>query len=590
MLLFSSFFIVGVLAEETNSEEEPNGHGIVMDAVTGEPLHALLFLVNPEMDIVFTAETGEDGIFKLHLPVGGYVWEAEAENYNPGRGEFEVTERGWGIKIVLKPIEDPGIPEFNIVGMLVDATTGQGVFGHVGFINPDGLATEMDTKENGEFTILLPPGQWGWKAGARGYETREGRLLMERETIHLMIELIPLEQEEPEIRGAVLYGQVATPEGKPIPGALVMLHPMFREDPPPEPRIPEDPNVGSKETDRLTASGEIPEEESTRVENDLPAGITLRQLVARLSERFDEATLKRVFTAADADADGVLNERELLRARTLLREISSEETPERIPLHAETNEKGVFKIRVPFGQYMIITEARGFHPNEMPIRISPRQQEHKVRIVLEPMREPEREGRRMKIVFNMVDENSDGDPEVIKFAADLNGDGVHEIVYHMVDRNSDGDPESVEWALDIPLEMCEKVKSIIMRLIEGREGYNDIDWDQWAQIKEEWEGYEGGEEAPMDLEYFLDLITKRTSDDPDAATYEETDPSLIDEEEIEDSDDLDDGEMDLDGVSDKKSSNSEESPVLEVLAAVGVLSFILAILIGFGFYIRKTRH
>src|SRR5210317_1587221 len=87
LLLISSVFFVGVLAQENDRELEPNGHGIVVDAMTGKPIHALVFLVNPDMDMVYTAETGRDGIFKLHLPPGGYIWEAEAEHHHPGRGE-----------------------------------------------------------------------------------------------------------------------------------------------------------------------------------------------------------------------------------------------------------------------------------------------------------------------------------------------------------------------------------------------------------------------------------------------------------------------------------------------------------------------
>ena len=52
-------------------------------------------------------------------------------------------------------------------------------------------------------------------------------------------------------------------------------------------------------------------------------------------------------------------------------------------------------------------------------------------------------------------------------------------------------------------------------------------------------------------------------------------------------DDLDSGEMDPSSVSDKASSTGTETPVLEILAAVGVLALILSILIAVGLYIRK---
>ena len=65
---------------------------------------------------------------------------------------------------------------------------------------------------------------------------------------------------------------------------------------------------------------------------------------------------------------------------------------------------------------------------------------------------------------------------------------------------------------------------------------------------------------------------------------------MTDDAGNKDSDDLDIGEMDLSDVSDKASGSNDDTPVLEILAAIGVLSFILAILIGVGIYIRKKSH
>jgi hypothetical protein len=605
LLLLSSVFIVGVLAQDTNREEHPNGHGIVVDSVTEKPLHALVYIVAPDRDIVITAETGEDGIFKLHLPPGGYVWEAEAEHHHPGRGEFRVGDKYWEVKIVLEPLEvheEPEIPDHNVGGMLINAKTGEGVPGHIGFINPDGKAIEMETEEDGEFRVLLFPGPWMWKAGARGFEVQEGRFLMEREPVRLMIEMVPLNNEEPEKRGAMLYGHVITPEGKPIPGALIYIHPMMREeeppvrpgmteDPPEEPKYPDrDPNTRQSEREEYPDREERPEGENVE-----DRSISFREFLARFSEKIDKEILERVFKTADADGDGVLNGREMMRALAILEEWVGENVrePERERPKTKTDEKGMFKVGLPFGEYVITAEAKGFHPNRVPVRISPRMDKYEVKIVLEPMREPHREPRdcgRMKIAFNMEDHNSDGNPEIVKFAADLNGDGVHEIVYHMVDRNSDGNPESVEWVLDIPMEMWQKVMGIIMKLVEGYETYENMEWGQWGEIKEGWEGYEGEEDHPMDLEYIMDLIAKKTDKDPDMAHADDKDPSLTDKAGNKDTDDLDNGEMDKNGISDKASSNKEDTPVLEILAAIGVLSFILAILIGFGVYIRKTRN
>lgn len=595
LLLLSSVFIVGVLAEETNKEEQPNGHGIVVDSVTGKPLHALVFIVAPDRDIVITAETGEDGMFKLHLPPGGYVWEAEAEHHHPGRGEFRVGDRYWEVKIVLEPLEEPKepeVPEFNVGGMLVNAKTGEGVPGFIGFINPDGKAIEMETEEDGEFRVLLFPGPWMWKAGARGFETQEGRLIMEREPIRLMIEMVPLNNEEPEKRGAMLYGQVMTPEGKPIPGALIYIHPMMREEEPPvrpgiqedPPERPRDPNTDP--TTRQSEREEYPDRERTP-EGEMvdERSISLREFFARFSDRIDKEILERVFKTADADGDGALNGREMMRALAILKEWVEGDTKERDGVgerpKTKTDEKGMFKVGLPFGEYAITAQAKGFYPNRAPVRISPRMDEYKIKIVLKPMEKREddcRERGRAKTFFAMEDHNSDGNPEMIRFAADLNGDGIHEIEFHMIDRDSDGNPESVEWVLDIPLEMCEKVMAMVMKLVEGYEGQYE---------GKEWYGEENG--IPFDIEALKDMIAQKM-EDPDMVKDADKDPNMIDDAGNKESDKLENGDLDPSKVSDKASSNSEDTPVLEVLAAIGVLSFILAALIGFGVYIRKKRE
>ena len=90
----------------------------------------------------------------------------------------------------------------------------------------------------------------------------------------------------------------------------------------------------------------------------------------------------------------------------------------------------MFKVGLPFGEYAITAQAKGFHPNRIPVRISPRMDEHKIKIVLKPMEKKEgdcKERGRAKTVFGMEDHDSDGNPEVVRFAADLNGDSGYSI-------------------------------------------------------------------------------------------------------------------------------------------------------------------
>ncbi|MGA1819462.1 MAG: hypothetical protein ACMUHU_00480 [Thermoplasmatota archaeon] len=593
VLLLSSILMAGVIAQETDVPREPNVHGIVTDALTEEPIHALIHIVGREKDMVHKFESGIDGIFKIFLPPGEYVWEAEAEGYHSGRGEFRVGEEPIRLPIMLKPLEaeDPEEPpEYNVAGMLLDAMTGKGVPGLIAFWNNDGKGTQIETDENGHFTILIPPGPWMWRAEARGYKVQEGRLLMELEPIRLMINLEPLQNEEPEPpeqRFGVVYGHVAAPEGKPIPGAMVFLHPMMRDMPPVEPGVPDDPNVPPPENnDPTSSSGDAAGR--TRGENDVPTSITWREFFAKFSEKFDEETLKRIFSAVDMDGDGILNEREILKAHAIIREMTGEgrpeepRVPERMPLEAMTDENGMFKIRVPFGFYLIEANARGFHPGEDKVRVYPEMPEQKVRIILKPMEcKPDIDRGRMKVVFSMIDENSDGNPEKVDFMADLNGDGVHEVEYHMTDRTSDGNPESVEWVLDIPMEMWEKVMAMVMMFIKNRQG----GWDGMPPMPDDMGDWEEGEwnsdEIPFDPALLEELFGKdgTVKDDLDTA---ETDADA--------DGDIADGEKDGSLVSDKESASPAGAPVFEILAAAGVLLLILAGVLGVGLFIRRKRN
>ncbi|MGA1793179.1 MAG: carboxypeptidase-like regulatory domain-containing protein [Thermoplasmatota archaeon] len=591
ILLLSSILMAGVIAQETDIPHEANVHGIVTDALTGEPVHALIHIMGKELDAVRKIESGRDGTFKLYLPPGAFVWEAEAEGYHPGRGEFKVGEEPIRLPIVLKPLEeDPEEPpEYNLDGVLMDVTTGLGVRGFIAFWNQDGKGTQIETDESGHFKILIPPGPWMWKASARGYKEQDGRLLMERGPLTMVVEMEPLQDEEPEPpeqRFGILYGHVVTPEGKPIPGAMVYLHPMMRDVPPMEPGVPEDPNVRPQETNDPTSSSGDPAGR-TRGENEAATSITLREFYAKFSEKFDEETIKRIFNAADMDGDGILNEREILKAHALIRELSGEgepkdpREPERMPLHAITDENGMFKMRVPFGEYVAEAEARGFHPNRLPVRISPRMVEQKIRIILEPMMDrPDRDMGRMKVVFSMIDQNSDGNPEKVDLMADLNGDGVFEVQYHMIDRTSDGNPESVEWVLDIPMEMWEKIMGLVMMFIKNNQGGWDgmppmpDDMGNW---EEEWsdEGWEDG-----DLPFDPAILEKIFGEDG----------AMEDEQDLAETDDVDDGEKDSSLISDKESASSAGTPVFEILAAVGVLLLVLAGVLGIGLFIRRKKN
>lgn len=525
ILLLSTFAIVGVFAQEaSNNEREPNVFGHVMDASTGEPISALVFMGGPTNDIRVAMEVDETGMFRILLPPGPYVWEAESEGYHPGRGEFEVPGEGeMRLIIKLRPVEEE--PEHNLHGMMVVKGTDEPVHGifHIGNENYE---TKTETARDGSFKLLLRPGIYHWKAEARGFRTQEGRVEVSAEGTRLLIEMVPLEEEEPEVPDhGILVGHVATPDGKPVPHAFVMVWIM-------------DPKY---EPDDIDASGEA---------------------MGRPDEPPQDP--KR----------------------------PPEPMPDRpMEFHTETNEEGIFRMRLPFGAYMMEVMHDKFHPYMQEFRITPRMPEVKLRIILEPFEcEPDWGG--IKVQFSYMDRNSDGIPEEIRFAADTDGDGVHDVEFYLLDENSDGNPEIIEWTMDIPLERMEHMKEMVWAFIKGQR------MDRWDRDcgREKDKDWDEDEEFPMDSEAILERLRKRMRDRRESDDQESceddggmSDPQVDDganeEEEKEDGYEVGDGST----VSDKTSSKDDGSQLEIMVAAASVLLVVLLGLIGAALYLRRKH-
>ncbi|MGA1849110.1 MAG: carboxypeptidase regulatory-like domain-containing protein [Thermoplasmatota archaeon] len=512
ILLLSSFLVAGVIGQETDSQGDANVTGKVVDAATGDGLQAVVYIAGLRSDRTWTFESNEKGLFRGYLPAGPYVWEAEARGYNPGRGEFEVGENGAELKRPLKaikeedPPEDP--PQVNLKGRMVKEGTREGVMGYLSFIDQNEKTYNTKTDEEGFFKGLLPPGLYLWKAGARGYENQMGRLQIGREVVELIIQMVPLESEEPEPEFGILYGMVMGPEKEPIPGAHIMIHPMMERDP-------------------------------------------------------------------AVDASGA---------------ILNDEMAARGPIELRTDREGMFKVRLPFGIYILMVHAEGFMPQEMEVRITPRMPEQRLHVIMEPEGPPIDWGR-VKMVFSMEDPNSDGIPELVHFAADLDGDGEHDIAFKMVDRNSDGNPESVEWMLNIPMDQWEWMKALVMRFIENRgekpfhppepeprypgDPHDRPDGDPNADGS--WDHPED-DIPPLDPDQLKELLENEGREQEDDAGNDLDDSG-------ETGDITEDG--DPPGVKDKGASTA---PVLEIAAAVGALFLLMLLVLVAVVLIRRKMN
>ncbi|MFW3145563.1 MAG: carboxypeptidase regulatory-like domain-containing protein [Thermoplasmatota archaeon] len=537
LLLISAFAVVGVFAQEDpNNEREPNVYGHVVDAQTGESIPALVFIGGPRSDIHVTMEVDETGMFRILLPPGPYVWEAGSEGYNPGRGEFEVPMEGeMRLKIELKPlVDEPEKPEYNLYGMMFVADTDRPVHGVV-YIHNENYETKTETARDGSFKLLLRPGVYHWKAIAEGFETQEGRIEVSAEGTRLLIGMIPLDQEEPQQPDhGILVGHVASPDGGPVPHAHVMIHLLDRIYDP---------------TD-IDASGEV------MGRPDEPPGDPT------MPERPPEPNANRP-----------------------------------MEFHTETDEEGMFKIRLPFGAYMIEVMHDKFHPYMEEFKITPRIPEVKLRIILKPFEcEPEPDWGRMKVHFSYIDRNSDGIPEEVKFAADTDGDGVHDVIFHMLDENSDGNPEVIEWTLDIPLEKMEHMKEMVWAFIRSQrmngweKGYGwegDKDWEL-PELEE-------GKEAPIDLDTILEWLKDRKENgwegDPSIDDGQNDDEVIDDSGAVKEDGEKDDEYEVEDGstVSDKASSNDDGIGLEIMVAIAAVLLVVLLGLIGTALYLKKRN-
>jgi len=501
LLLVSTFMVAGVIGQETDVQGDANVIGKVVDAASGEGIHAIVHIAGMRSDTTWELETNDEGMFRGYLPAGPYVWKAEARGYHPGRGEFKVGDKGAEMKIPLRAIEEKEPPEdppqYNIKGRMVEEGTREGVMGFLSFIDMNEQTYNTRTDEEGNFQGLLPPGPYMWKAGARGYENQMGRLQIGREPVELIIQMVPLDSEKPEPEFGILHGIVVGPERKPVAGAHIMIHPMLKRDP-------------------------------------------------------------------AVNENGVVLE-EKLSARG--------------PLELRTDREGMFKVRIPFGMYILMVQADGFMPQEMEVRVTPRMPEQKLQIILEPVGPPMYWGR-VKMVFSMEDPNSDGIPEMVHFAADLDGDGEHDIVFKMVDRNSDGNPESVEWMLDIPMDQWEWMKGLVMRFVENRGE------KPFYPPEPDPDGCPGGSNMRPDMDPTADGSEGSPEDimpplDPE--TGRELAGDEVEGENIDDADE-DPGATDSPDVLDK---GSYTAPVLEIAAAAGAVLFIMLLVITAAVIIRR---
>ncbi|MFO8051186.1 MAG: carboxypeptidase-like regulatory domain-containing protein [Thermoplasmatota archaeon] len=583
VLLISSVLMAGVIAQD--EQREPNVYGFVTDEENGGGVEAAVhFSGGPNVTVRVVSESGH---FRVHLPPGSYVYKAEARGYQITRGELKVPrQNAINISISMAPLEEE--EETSIHGVMYDEGIDTPVHGFV-YLHNDHFETKVETDRSGSFKVQVRPGLYFWLAEARGYVSQRGKIEVPEEGVRLKIAMSP-EEGEPE---ANLFGfmHVARTE-RPVRGTVTIWNEnhqtMARSDEngkfqlllrPGEYRWSAmargfEPNRGtvevSSEGTRLNI-GMVPLKERFGVvtgrvmgpeEEPLPGSrVVFRRLMREDRSEYGEAGGVHGDPDIDESTPGM----------------EPEGRPGEILFTAETNERGVFKIRLPFGAYRVIVHHPGFHPWKDTIRVTAEEPEIKMRIVLEPMEQEE--VNRIKITMNKKDENSDGNFELIHFEADLDGDGVIDLSYHIVDRNSDGDPESVEWTIDMPPEMVERIMALLRYLMENGESWEDD--DMFSPIPEE-PYYPDRKDMP---EWMDEKAQEGSENLPDPDDQERLDEGGTSGEETTSSD------LPLDGsdTSEKGSSGNAEGKLETILAGSAVMVLIILGLIGSFWYIGKRR-
>lgn len=515
-LISVSVLSIVVGEERVENDREPNLFGKVFDSVNEKGIMAVIhFGGGPENSYRYTVESSAEGAFRLYLPPGEYVFEAEARGYMETRGEFKIIE-GEKTELQIKMDALDAVKEDNLHGMVVDARTGEGIIAVVGFggIETD-IALRAETDRSGAFSLLIRPGGYHYHVIAEGYEPVRDEIRIGEEPQRIRIEMKRVQEEERDF--GVVKGFVGTPEGKPVPGAAVMFMPLIRED----------VNI---------------REDGTVVEEDV--------------------------------------------------------RPERMePITTRTDEKGYFVVRLRFGGYEIHAEARGYHPAGMPFRIGPDNPGAEVKIVMERMEKEEPGFGGLGAEFKMIDDDSDGIPELIHVALDVNGDGEIDAEYHYEDENSDGNPEIVTWMLDLPPESVERVMNIIFKLISMRNSMPPMDPEYGMWEKEEYydeegccPGYDDGEGYPpeeMGGLGIVDLI-EEWMDEGREEEFEDQDDEGSDPDDVGETDDPDaSGEIeDSKSTADKKSGGA---PVVEIVTAIGMAVLVAAVIVIAGYFLIKRR-
>ncbi len=464
--------------------------------------------------IVSVLETGEKGGFEGRLPLGHFGAVAEAEGFDSGSAEFALTveEPRAELKIVLSRSDLPS-GNGSVLGRVI-TKDGRGIPGALVVITEmSEISSRMpatykaQTGDEGRFEMKLPYGAYGISVEARGYDPGTAQFKVNAENPRAEVKIVLTFVSEDRETG-IVHILVQTKEGKGIPGAFGSITPI---------------RVNSEMGPMRWVTGDDGTYTGRLLYGSYSARAEARGFMAAeaefaLSEKTPEAKVLIVLgPSGDGTEMGVVEgfvfagqERGVPNALVTMMPLDVRTDPEPLPVPMDANgmvdpstggtippdvqpitvttdEGGRFSVRLPFGAYQAVAEARGFAPGFAEFRLGPDSPATRLTIMLEPLEGGfDQTGRTVR--FELVDRNSDGNPEHILLLVEIDGVDPPEVHIEVVDENSDGVPESM--VLDLNMEP--RMVNMLMFLLQMYMGGNGNPYPEPGQTDpsngEYWDG------------------------------------------------------------------------------------------------------
>ncbi len=595
LAFITSIFIT--LASGTDPGQGIALYGSLTDKNTGIEISGTVTFVSAD-GTTYTATTYAEsenalGGFTLYLPEGTYKYQAEARGYQSTTGSVKVSGEQVRLLIEMEPIQTTENGE--VIGRVV-TPEGRGIPGALVYITeiseissrPPAIY-KAQTGDEGKFDVELPYAGYVVEAEARGYQAgrAEFKITADNPRAEVKIVLTPISTNDTEV--GIVHGIVMTENNRGIPGAIVVIAPLRAvSDKEPE-RIKTQTDENGKFSLRLPygayaarseARGFQAGEAEFKIYAEQPE--TRVQIILLPLDEQPEIGIVHGFVYAGKER-GIPGALVTITPITMPRPMDGEMKvdpstgmyPDKWiePFTTTTDESGKFSLRLPYGGYYAIAEAKGFNPGKAEFKITPEVPETRLVIALEPIQDGEvKEGR--TVSFKMVDRDSDGNPEYVHLMVEMNGMAPPEVLIEITDKDSDGNPESTVFEINVEPRLQKMVMALIqMYLMNNVNGIPVPGSD--GQIDPS-TGCSGGcyDQNGVNVdgiqERIKELIDDYTNSQDDGAADGTADPDQNDDAGREQ-----DASGNNDPIAPKGSGGSE---TMDMLMGIGVITIVLGIL------------